>query len=133
MLFLTVKRTERSSRELAGDILHDAQELVRLEVALAKQEVRELLVRNGVAAGLLAFAALFLVLAVFVAVPVLIIQMSSDHVLAAAIWVGVYVLLALLLGLVGYVLLRLEAPPRTIASLNETREWALRQLSSNDR
>ncbi len=133
MLFLTVKRTERSSRELAGEILHDAQELVRLEVALAKQEVRELLVRNGVAAGLLAFAALFLVLAVFVAVPVLIIQMSSDHVLAAAIWVGVYVLLALLLGLVGYVLLRLEAPPRTIASLKETREWALRQLSSNDR
>lgn len=133
ILHVTVKRTERSSAELAGDILHDGQELVRLEIELAKQEARELLVRNGVAVGLLVLAALFLVVAIFVAVPVFLIQLWWNHVLGAAIWIGVYILLALLLGLVGYLLLRLEAPPRTIASLKETREWALRQLTSNDR
>jgi cytochrome c biogenesis protein CcdA len=133
MLFLTVKRTDRSSTELAGDILHDGRELVRLEIELAKREVRELLVRNAVAVSLLAFAVLLLLIAILVAVPVLLVQLWSDHVLGAVIWIGAYVVLALLLGLVGRLLLRLEAPPRTLSSLKETREWVLRQISSSDR
>lgn len=132
MLFVTVKRIERSSAELAGDILHDGRELVRLEIELARREVRELLVRNAVAVALLLVAAVLVFLAVFVAVPVFLVQLWSNHVLGAAIWIGAYVVLALVLGLVGYLRLRLEAPPRTLASLKETREWVLRQISSSD-
>ena len=43
---------EDSTAELAHDIVENAQELVRLEIALAKQEVKELAITNAVAAVL---------------------------------------------------------------------------------
>src|SRR5438552_6357519 len=39
------------SADLAADIVESAQQLVRLEIALAKQEVKELAMRNGIAIG----------------------------------------------------------------------------------
>ena len=124
---------DRSSAELAQDIVHEAQDLIQLEVALAKQELRELAMRNGIAAGLLAFGALLLVLAVFVALPVVLVLRAEDPVLAALIWLGAYVVAGAILLLAGRLLLRLEAPRRTLASLEETKRWALRQIRSNDR
>ena len=133
-LFLTVNRAERSSAELAQDIVHEAQSLVHLELELAKQELKELAVRNGIAAGLLIFGTVLVALAVLVALPVLLLVVLWDqHVLGAIIWLGGYLVGGGALLLVGRLLLRLEPPRRTLASLEETKRWALRQIRSNDR
>jgi uncharacterized membrane protein YdjX (TVP38/TMEM64 family) len=132
--FLTVNRAERSSAELAQDIVHEAQDLVQLELQLAKQELKELAMRNGIAFGLLAFGTVLLVLAVLVVLPMLLLVVLWDqHVLGALIWLGGYVVVGAALLLVGRLLLRLEAPRRTLSSLEETKRWALRQIRSSDR
>ncbi len=124
---------EQSSAELAQGIVREAQDLVRLEVKLAKQEVRELAIRNGIAVGMLVFGALLLMLALLVALPVLIVVLSGHLVLGALIWLGAYVLVGAALLLAGRLALRLEAPRRTLASLEETKRWVLRQIRSNER
>ena len=125
--------TDRSSAELAQDIVREAQDLVRLELELAKQELRELAIRNAWAVGLFAFAALLLMLTVLVAVPVLLVLLWDRHVLGAGIWIAVYVIGGAVLAFAGWRTLRLEPPRRTLASLEETRQWVLRQIRSNDR
>ena len=125
---------DRSSAELAQDIVHEAQSLAQLELQLAKQELKELAVRNGIAAGLLAFGTVLVMLAVLVALPVLLLVVLWDqHVLGAIIWLVGYLVVGAALALVGRLLLRLEPPRRTLASLEETKRWALRQIRSNDR
>jgi len=128
-----VSRAERSSVELAQDIVHEAHDLIQLEIQLARQEVEELARRNGIAAALLTFGGLLVVLALLVALPVLVVLSVDNHVLAAAIWLAIYVVVGAVLLLVGRLLLRLELPPRTIASLEETKAWVLRQIRSHDR
>jgi uncharacterized membrane protein YqjE len=132
--FLTVNGSQRSSAELAQDIVQEAQDLVQLEVQLAKQELKELVVRNGIAAGLLAFGTVLLLLALLVALPVLLLVVLWDHhVLGAIIWLAGYVVVGAALLLAGRLLLRLEPPRRTLSSLEETKRWALRQIRSSDR
>ena len=136
ILFLTVNTGQRrsaSSAELAQDVIQDAQELVRLNIELGKQEVRELLRRNGIAVGLLVFGALLILLALLVALPVFLILLSSNHVAGAAVWLGAYAVVGAVLALAGRLALRLAPPRKTLASLEETRNWALRQIKSNDR
>jgi uncharacterized membrane protein YdjX (TVP38/TMEM64 family) len=129
-----VNRAERSSAELAQDIVHEAQNLVQLELQLAKQELKELAMRNGIAAAFLAFGTVLVLVAVLVALPVLLLVVLWDnHVLGAAIWLAGYVVVGLVLLLVGRLLLRLQPPRRTLSSLEETKRWALRQIRSNDR
>jgi uncharacterized membrane protein YdjX (TVP38/TMEM64 family) len=129
-----VNQAERSSAELAQDIVHEAQDLVQLELQLAKQELKELAMRNGIAFGLLAFGTVLLVLAVLVVLPLLLLVVLWDqHVLGALIWLGGYVVVGAALLLAGRLLLRLEAPRRTLSSLEETKRWALRQIRSSDR
>ena len=131
---LTVNGAERSSAELAQDIVHEAQSLAQLELQLAKQELKELAVRNGIAAGLLAFGTVLLMLALLVALPVLLLVVLWDqHVLGAIIWLAGYVVVGAVLLLAGRLLLRLEPPRRTLSSLEETKRWALRQIRSSDR
>jgi hypothetical protein len=127
------KKYDESSAQLAADVVESAQQLVRLEIALAKQEVKELAIRNGIAFGALAGAGLFAMLALLVALPVLLIVWIDNHTLVAIIWLALYVLLAAGLALFGRARLQLTPPQKTIRSLKETREWALRQISSNDR
>jgi Flp pilus assembly protein TadB len=122
-----------SSAEIAAGLVEQAERLVRLEVELAKQEAKELAVRNGVAAGLFAGAGLLLMLALLVGVPVLIVVAVPLHWLAALIWIVVYVLIAVVLALVGRRMLQLRAPEKTIESLKETRNWALQQMKSPGR
>ncbi len=131
ILFLTVKRGEPSSAELAQEIVHEAQQLVRLEVQLAKQELKELAVRNGIAIGLLTFGGLLLAMALFVALPVFLVLLWDNHVVGAAIWLGAYALLGVVLLVAGRLALRLQPPRRTLTSLEETKTWALRQIRSN--
>jgi hypothetical protein len=127
------KKYDESSAQLAADVVESARQLVRLEMALAKQEVKELAIRNGIAIGALAGAGLFAMLALLVALPVLLIVWIDNHTLVAIIWLVLYVLLAAGLALFGRARLLLKPPQKTVNSLKETREWALRQISSNDR
>ena len=118
---------------MVQEIVHEAQDLVELQLELAKQDLRELAVRNSVAVGLLSFGGLLVLLAVLVAVPVLIVLWSENRVLSAIIWIAVYVVAGAILMLVGRLMLRLEVLRKTLTSLEETKRWALRQIRSNDR
>ena len=131
--FVTVQKADRSSAELVQEIAQEAQELVQLQVELARQDLRELVMRNGIAVGLLAFGGVLGLLAVLVAVPVLIVLWSENKVLSAVIWIAVYVIGGAILMLVGRLMLRLDVLRKTLTSLEETKRWALRQIKSSDR
>jgi putative superfamily III holin-X len=122
-----------STADLAHDIVASAQQLVHLEIALAKQELKELAVTNAVAAGAFAGAALLGLLALLVVLPVLIVVLVPAHWIAALVWLVLYLGLAGGLALFGRSRLRIEAPQRTITTLKETKSWALRQLNTSSR
>ena len=119
---MRIKGRAESTPELANGVIDDAQRLVRLEIELAKIELKEMAVRNGVAAGLFAGALTLLVLGVLVAIPVLIVVLVPIHWLAALIWIALYLVAAAVMALVGRRLLKLK-PERTVQSINETKEW----------
>jgi hypothetical protein len=121
------------SGELAADVVHDINRLVSLEIALAKQELKELAIRNAIAAACMAAGALLAILALLVAVPVSIVMVVPWHWQAAAVWAVAYVLLAIVLGLAGRARLRIALPPKTMASLKETRAWAIQRMRSTGR
>ena len=121
---------EESTPQLAIDITEDMQRLVALQVDLAKQEAKELAVRNGIAAGMLGAAGLLALLAVLVAVPVLLVVVLPWQWEAAVVWAAGYLVLAAALALIGRSRLRLELPPKTTESLKESKEWALRRIRS---
>src|SRR5207237_9791320 len=116
---------EKSTPKLAIDITEDMQRLVALQVDLAKQEAKELAVRNGIAAGMLGAAGLLALLAVLVAVPVLLVVALPWHWEAALVWTAGYLVLAAALALIGRSRLRLELPPKTTETLKGRTEWAL--------
>ena len=122
-----------SSRGLIGSVLTDAQRLIALEIALAKQEIMELATGNAIAAALMAFGALLTVLAILVAVPVLVVMLVPWKWEAAAIWVAAYLIVGLVLIVIGKARLQLKLPPRTMESLKENKEWAIRRVKSNGR
>lgn len=121
------------ARDLASEVIHDAQRLASLEIALAKREVTDIAVSNGIATGMVVAGGLLIVLAVFVAVPVTVVLLVPWHWQAALVWVVGYVLLGILLVLVGKAKFQLRLPGRTIESLKEIKEWALRWIRSNGR
>jgi len=114
-------------------VISDAQKLVELEIALAKQELKELAARNAIALGLIVFGALLAALAILVAVPVLVVMLVPWKWEAAAVWVAVYLVIGAVLIVFGKARLQVELPPRTIESLKENKEWALRRVKSNGR
>jgi putative superfamily III holin-X len=122
-----------SSRALIASLVADAQRLVTLEIALAKQELKELATRNAIAAGLIVFGGLLLLLGLLVAAPVLVVLLVPWHWQAAAAWVAIYLVLGLVLVLVGKARVQVRPPTRTIESLKENKEWALRRVRSNGR
>ena len=125
--------TRASSRDLAADAIQSVQRLVSLEIALAKQELREIAMTNIIAAACLAAAGVFAILAVLVALPVLVIVAVPWHWEAALVWVIAYVLIAGGLALYGKSRLSLRLPTKTLESLKENKEWALHQLRSTKR
>lgn len=125
------RRYEETTPGLAADLIESAQQLVRLEIALAKQEAKELAIRNGIAIGLLAAAGVLASVSLLVVLPVLLVSLVHPLWLGALIWLAVYVLLAVLMALIGRSRLALHPPPRTISSLKETKEWVLHQLNTN--
>jgi len=120
-------------RGLVASVISDAQRLVSLEIALARQELKELATENAIAVGLMGFGGLLLVLSLLVALPSLVVILVPWHWQAAAVWVAAYVVLGLVLVSIGKARLQLRLPPRTIESLKENKEWALRRVKSNGR
>lgn len=113
--------------------MQTVQRMVSLEIALAKQELKEIAIVNLIAMACVAVAGLLAILAVLVAVPVLIVAVVPWHWQAALVWVAAYALLAGGLTLYGKSRLSLRMPSRTIESLKENKEWALHQLRSTRR
>jgi len=122
-----------SSPELAAEILEEAERLVRLEIALAKAELKELAVTNAIAAGAFAGAAMLVMVMLLVAIPVLIVVAVEPHWLAALAWIVVYLVVAGGLALLGRSKLHIAIPERTVNSLKETKDWAIRQMRSPGR
>jgi putative superfamily III holin-X len=125
--------TAAKSGDLAAEVVHDAQRLVSLEIALAKQEVKNLVLANAIAAGMVAGRGLLLILGLLVAVPTLVVVLVPWHWLAALAWIVLYVVLGIGLMLAGRARFALKLPARTLASLKENKEWALRQMRSTVR
>lgn len=121
------------SGDLAAALIHDAQRLVGLEVALAKQEVKDIATANAVAAGIVVFGGVLVLLGVLVAIPTFVVVLVPWHWEAAAIWAVAYVLLGLGLALFGKSRFAVRLPKRTLESLKETKEWALRRMRSTVR
>ena len=120
-------RTE-STPELASGIVEDAQRLVKLEIELAKIELKEMAIRNGVAAGLLLVALLLVMIAVLIAGPVALVLLGG-HWWWALVWLGAYLLAGAVLAFVGVKLIQ-PKPQRTMDSFQETKEW-LSDLTSS--
>jgi cytochrome c biogenesis protein CcdA len=121
------------SRELAAEVVQDLHRLVDLEILLAKQEVKELAIRNGIAAACLAAAGLLAVIALLVALPVLVVEAVPWHWEAALVWAVACLVVAGGLAVYGRRRLQLKLPTRTLDSLKENKEWALRRLRSTSR
>jgi uncharacterized membrane protein YqjE len=121
------------SGDIAAEVVHDAQRLVSLQIALAKQEVKDLVMANAIAAGLVAFGGLLVVLAGLVALPSLVVIVVPWHWQAAVAWVVVYVLLGIGLVFLGKSRFALRVPAKTLESLKENKAWVLRRMKSTVR
>jgi len=118
---------------LAAEVVHDLNRLVSLEIELAKQELKELAVTNGIAAACFAFAGILAGIALLVAVPVIVVVAVPWHWQAALVWAVAYALIATGLAIYGRMRLRVSMPQKTITSLKETKEWALQRMKSAGR
>jgi hypothetical protein len=122
-----------SSGEIAAAAMQSAQRLVSLEIALAKQELREIAMTNIKAAMSIAAAGLIAMLAVLVALPVMVVFLVPWHWAAALVWAVAYIVIAAGLTLYGKSRFSLRLPTKTIESLKENKEWALHQMRSTGR
>lgn len=121
------------SGELAAEVVQDVHRLVNLEVMLARQELKELAITNAIAAGCMAAAGVLAIFAMFVAVPLLVVEAVPWHWQAVVAWALAYLVLAGGLYVFGKSRLRLRLPTKTFDSLKENKEWALRRLRSTSR
>lgn len=90
-------------------------------------------IANAIAAGLVAAGGLLLILGVLVAAPVLVVMLVPWHWQAAASWLAAYLAIGIALALVGKARFQLSLPHRTLESLKESKQWALRRMKSNGR
>ena len=121
--------------ELLGGLVSNMQDLIRGEVALAKQEVKDEAKQAGVGAGLLAGAGVLgLVGLIFVGL-----TLTYALTLVLPSWAAALIVAALFL-IVGVGLYRLgrqrlervdPVPRQTIESLKEDTEWIKQQVSSD--
>ena len=119
---------EPSIADVIKSALHDAQDLVRGEIALAKAEAREAISRIGMGAALLAGAALVAILGVVALMATIAWAISEG--LGWPVWAGfgIVTLLALITaGILAYVgksrLTAARHMPRTVDTLKENMQW----------
>jgi hypothetical protein len=125
--------TTPGSRGLVADVVHDAERLIKLEVALAKQELKDLAVTNAAAVGLVAAGGLLVLLGVLVALPTMVVLLVPWHWQAALVWTAAYLLVGAGLAMFGRARVQVKLPRRTLESLKENKEWALRRMRSTGR
>lgn len=133
----TEREREASVTSLLGGIVEDAQELVRKEIALARQEIREEIgnakdagVKLAIAGAVLGVGGLLLVL--------MLAQALAD-LLNLPTWVG-YGIVGVVLAIVGYVLLSSAqktmkqiqpVPEKTVETMKENIEWIKDRTTSD--
>jgi uncharacterized membrane protein YqjE len=116
--------------DLARVAVEDTVRLVQQEIQLAKIELREMLASNLKAAVFLGIAAVCGLL-FFIMLLVTIALIIPAHALAAGIETVLFLVLAVILGLIGRAMLKLGAPPKTMTTLKEDAEWAKQVLKRN--
>jgi hypothetical protein len=122
--------------DLAAGLVEDAQDLVKLEIDLAKQEVKELAKSNAFAAGFFTGAAFIGLFAALAWLEILIVAIvgwrlgPGAAVIGAAVVFLLYLIAAGVLALIGKSKLQIHPPQKTVNSLKETKEWAVRQMKS---
>lgn len=118
--------TERTIGQLVADASHDLSALLRSEVALAKTELKEDAKQGALGAGLFAGAAFFALvgfLFVLVAIAYLLVLWGLPTWAGFGIVALALLLVAAVLGLVGYTRVKKVGPPeRTIATSKQTIE-----------
>ena len=116
--------------DLARVAVEDTVRLVQQEIQLAKIELKEMLQSNIKAAvflGIAAFCGLLFIIMLLVTIALII----PAHALAAGIETVLFLVLAVILGLVGKRMLQIGAPPKTMTTLKEDAEWAKQVLKRN--
>ena len=131
------RERDASVSQLLSGIVGDAQTLVRQEIALARQEVREEIdaaksagIKLGIAGAVLAIGGLLLVLTL---------AQSIADLLDWPVWAG-YGLVGLVLAIDGYVMLSSAqkqikqvkpVPEKTVETLKENVEWIKDRTTSD--
>jgi uncharacterized membrane protein YqjE len=113
--------------DLARLAVEDTVRLVQQEIQLAKIELKEMLQSNLKAAIFLGTAA-FCGLLFFILLLVTIALVIPAHALVAGIETVLFLVLAVILGLVGKGMLKIGPPPKTMTTLKEDAEWAKKVL-----
>jgi drug/metabolite transporter (DMT)-like permease len=133
----TEREREPSVASLLSGIVGDAQVLIRQEIALARQEIREELsnakdasIALAIAVGVLAVGGLLLVLTL---------AQALAYFLNWPVWVG-YGIVGIVLAIAGYVLLssaqkRMKeispVPEKTVETMKENVEWIKDRTTSD--
>ena len=119
---------EPSVGELVRDASAHVSMLVRAEIELAKAEVSATAKRAGVGAGFVVAAGVIALLSLpflFVTLAEVLVAVGLPRWSAYLIVWGLFVVVAAILGLIGYrVVRKLRAPERTIETVKETARWA---------
>ena len=134
---MTERERDTSMSTLISGIVGDAQELVRQEIALARQEIREEIgnakdagIKFAIAAGVLAIGGLLLVLTI---------AQGLADLLNWPTWAG-YGLVGLVLAVGGYFLLSSAqkqlkevkpVPEKTVETMKENVEWIKDRTTSD--
>ncbi len=116
--------------DLARVAVEDTVRLVQQEIQLAKIEIKEMLRSNIKAAVFLGIAAVCGLL-FFILLLVTIALIIPAHALVAGIETVLFLVLAVILGLVGKRMLQIGPPPKTMTTLKEDAEWAKQVLKRN--
>jgi uncharacterized membrane protein YqjE len=116
--------------ELARIAVEDTIRLVQQEIQLAKVEIQEML-RSNIRAAIFLGSAAFCGLVFFILLLVTIALLIPAHALVAGIETVIFLLGAIILGLVGKSMLKIGPPPKTMTTLKEDAEWARQVLKRN--
>jgi putative superfamily III holin-X len=118
---------------LVTGIVDDAQHLWELQLDLVRQEAKGIALRNLIAIGLTTGGATLLFVVFFVALPLVIIRLAGNSLLATVIWLFLDGVGGIVLALVGVRLFRVPdlKTTRSARAVLETRDWLLREIRSN--
>lgn len=108
-------------------LVSQTSRLVELEIMLARQELKALLKRNAIAAGMLAVAGVSCLMFLIIG-QVWLIAVLPRHALSAGVIAGLWLIAGAALGLLGKARLKIEPPKATLESLKEDLEWVKQQI-----